>query len=497
MTIRVYNTLKRTKEDLVPRDPGRIAMYVCGPTVYNHIHIGNARTFLTFDMIRRYLTYAGFDVRFVQNVTDVDDKIIARAAEEGRSAEEVAADYTAAFRTAMDDLGVERPTASPKATETIPGMIHMTERLIQSGHAYEVDGDVYFSVRSFPGYGKLSGRNIDDLESGARVDVDERKEDPLDFALWKAAKPGEPHWTSPWGEGRPGWHLECSVMSEQELGLTFDIHGGASDLIFPHHENEIAQSEAATGQPFVRYWMHGGLLQVNAEKMSKSLGNFMLLKDVLDAYPAAVVRLLMMQTHYRSPLEFSTERLDEAARSYERLVTPLRNLAWAKENPSALPPASTEEREALRAAAATARAAFAEAMDDDFNTAGALGALFELVRAINSFLESHGLDAGGAGAVGLDAAADTLVELLGVLGITTDRPAAAREYPTDVLRFAHDLAGYEGSDTCAAVDALLEARGTARAARDWATADAVRDALGSIGFTVEDTPAGARCVFRG
>ncbi|MDP3631300.1 MAG: cysteine--tRNA ligase, partial [Actinomycetota bacterium] len=285
MPIRVHNTMTRTKEEFVPREAGKVAMYVCGPTVYNHIHIGNARTFLTFDVIRRYFIWRGFDVTFVQNITDVDDKIIKRAAEEGIAPAEVADTYTFAFRSAMESLGVERPTSQPLATQTIPQMIDMIERLIAGGHAYAVDGDVYFSVRSFPAYGKLSGRDIDDLESGARVDVDDRKQDPLDFALWKTAKPGEPHWPSPWGEGRPGWHIECSVMSEGELGLPFDIHGGASDLIFPHHENELAQSEAATGTQFVKYWLHGGLLQVNAEKMSKSLGNFMLLKDVLESYP--------------------------------------------------------------------------------------------------------------------------------------------------------------------------------------------------------------------
>jgi len=276
MSIRVYNTLSRSKEEFEPREPGKVAMYVCGPTVYNHIHIGNARTFLSFDVIRRYLEFRGFDVTFVQNITDVDDKIINKANEEGRSAAEVAEEYTNAFLAAMDALGVKRPTVQPKATETIGEMLVMVQRLIDRGYAYEVEGDVYFSVRKFDGYGKLSGRDIDEMNSGSRVDVDERKTDPLDFALWKAAKPGEPHWASPWGEGRPGWHLECSVMSEKELGVTFDMHGGASDLIFPHHENEIAQSEAATGAQFARYWLHGGLLQVNAEKMSKSLGNFML-----------------------------------------------------------------------------------------------------------------------------------------------------------------------------------------------------------------------------
>ncbi|MDO8848187.1 MAG: cysteine--tRNA ligase [Coriobacteriia bacterium] len=499
MTIRVYNTLSRSKEEFVPRDPGSVAMYVCGPTVYNHIHIGNARTFLTFDVIRRYLKHAGYDVRFVQNITDVDDKIIARAAEEGRSPAEVATDYTLAFRQAMDALGVERPTVSPKATETIPAMIAMTERLIERGHAYAVDGDVYFAVRSFSEYGKLSGRNIDDLESGARVDVDERKQDPLDFALWKAAKPGEPHWPSPWGDGRPGWHLECSVMSEQELGLTFDIHGGASDLIFPHHENEIAQSEAATGEPFVRYWLHGGLLQVNAEKMSKSLGNFMLLNEVLEKYPAPVVRILMLQTHYRSPLDFSSDRLDDASRSYERLVTPLRNLEWAKRNRAngALTEATPSAIEALEAAPGVARAGFAEAMDDDFNSAGALAALFDLVRILNTFLERHGIGDNARYVARLDEAGDALRDLLGVLGVSTVGADQMNEYPPDVLELARDLAGYAGPDTRTAVDSLLAARSAARIERNWGAADAVRDGLARLGFTIEDTPSGARVVFHG
>ena len=498
MPIRVYNTLTRSKEEFVSRDPGVVAMYVCGPTVYNHVHIGNARTFLTFDVIRRYLTFRGYEVRFVQNITDVDDKIIARAIEEERAPAEVAHEYTLAFRAAMDALDVERPSVQPKATETIPAMIEMTERLIDRGHAYVVDGDVYFSVRSFPGYGKLSGRNVDDLEAGARVDVDERKQDPLDFALWKAAKPGEPRWPSPWGEGRPGWHLECSVMSEAELGLTFDIHGGASDLIFPHHENEIAQSEAATGEPFVRYWLHGGLLQVNAEKMSKSLGNFMLLKDVLARYPAPVVRLLMLQTHYRSPLEFSTERLDEASRAYERMVTPLRNLGWAKRN-RALPtisPATEPVIEALESAIETARTAFVEAMDDDFNTAGALATLFDLVRALNGFLERHGIGDNARYVGMLDRAANTITELLGVLGVGTHAATDAGEYPPEVLDLARDLAGYAGRDTRAAVEALLAARAVARTDRNWAMADVVRDGLASLGLAVEDTPGGPRVIFR-
>jgi len=498
MTIRVYNTLSRGKQEFTPREPGVVAMYVCGPTVYNHIHIGNARTFLTFDVIRRYLEYRGFAVRFVQNITDVDDKIIARANEEGRDAAAVAADYTLAFRQAMDALDIAPPTVQPKATETIPQMIDMVSRLVSGGHAYVVDGDVYFSVRSFPGYGKLSGRNVDELEVGARVDVDERKQDPLDFALWKAAKPGEPHWASPWGEGRPGWHLECSVMSEAELGITFDIHGGASDLIFPHHENEIAQSEAATGRPFVRYWLHGGLLQVNAEKMSKSLGNFMLLKDVLEHYPAPVVRLLMLQTHYRSPLDFSVDRLDEASRAYERLLTPLRNLEWAKRNRSVVAeiqaPAETESL--VADAAAQTRDAFVEAMDDDFNTAGALAAVFDLVRTMNGFMERYGIGNNARYAGRLDGAADALRELLGVLGIDAGTRSGRGEYPPEVLEIARDLAGYVGTDTEAAVEALLSARAVARTERNWPAADAVRDGIAALGFAIEDTPSGSRVVYR-
>ncbi len=493
MTLRVYNTLTRSKEEFVPREAGKVSMYVCGPTVYNHIHIGNARTFLSFDVIRRYLEFRGFEVTFVQNITDVDDKIIARANEEGRSASEVALEYTTAFQDAMRDLGVRPPTVAPKATETIPEMIGMVERLIESGHAYEVDGDVYFAVRSFPGYGRLSGRDIEEMNAGSRVDVDERKRDPLDFALWKSAKPGEPHWTSPWGEGRPGWHLECSVMSEKELGTSFDIHGGASDLIFPHHENEIAQSEAATGSQFTRYWLHGGLLQVNAEKMSKSLGNFMLLKEVLQDYPSSVVRLMMLQTHYRSPLDFSTERLDEARVAYDRLMTPIRDITDLSTGDKTWEPmkATSSDRTALVDAVEAANDSFVTEMDDDFNTAGALGAVFELVRTTNRFLNDFGTGVNGENVPVLHQARDSVTELLAVLGIevvsrTTD------EYPTDVVPLARRLAAYEGDSPMEAVNALLAARSAARTERNWAAADAVRDGLASLGFTVEDTPQGAR-----
>ena len=495
MTIRLYNTLTRRKEEFLPRKKGEVSIYVCGPTVYNHIHIGNARTFLSFDVIRRYLEWRGFDVTFVQNITDVDDKIIARAAEEELSAEEVAQTYTDAFLDAMRRLGVKRPDVQPRATQTIPDMIGMVEQLIERGHAYVVDGDVYFSVRSFPEYGKLSGRDIDEMRSGARVEVDERKRDPLDFALWKAAKPGEPHWPSPWGEGRPGWHLECSVMSEKELGASFDIHGGASDLIFPHHENEIAQSEAATGQPFARYWMHGGLLQVNAEKMSKSLGNFMLLRDVLRDYDAPVIRMLMLQTHYRSPLDFSLDRLDEAQAAYERIATLVRNIRWARGTTPVPIGATDTERDELRQAVRWARERFVADMDDDFNTAGALGALFELARVANTFMAAHPAGLSSADLIVLGEVEETLVELLSALGVTLAETSTS-SFPPEVIELAAQLTGYAGSSPDAAVEALLAARSVARTERNWAAADAVRDGLAELGFVIEDTPQGARVIFQ-
>jgi cysteinyl-tRNA synthetase len=484
--------LSRSKEDFVPREDGHVYMYVCGPTVYNHIHIGNARTFLSFDLIRRYLEHRGFDVRFVQNITDVDDKIIRAANEEGVSAAGIAERYSEAFLTSMRDLSVEPPSAQPRATETIPQMIRMVERLIERGFGYVVDGDVYFPVRSFAGYGKLSGRDIDELESGARVDVDARKRDPLDFALWKSAKPGEPHWSSPWGEGRPGWHLECSVMSEMELGVPFDIHGGGSDLVFPHHENEIAQSEAATGKPFANYWLHGGMLNINSEKMSKSLGNFTFLKDVLGVYSAPVLRLLMLQTHYRSPLDFSTKRLDEAQTAYDRLGNMVRTARWLADRPAAGAGAPQADRDALTAAVADARARFDADMDDDFNSAGALGALFELARTANGFLSSNETVLGDADIVVLGAAADAVAELLGVMGVPLAEPQSGPALPAGVVALAADVAGYVGADPEGAVESLLEARAHARADRDWARADAVRDGLARLGVRIEDTAAGAR-----
>lgn len=493
--MRVFNTLSRKKEEFVPRDAGKVSMYVCGPTVYNYIHIGNARTFLSFDVIRRYLEYKGFDVRFVQNVTDVDDKIINRANEEGRSAAEVAADYTEAFISTMHALGIQDPTVRPKATETIPEMIALIARLIERGHAYESGGDVYFDVRSFPGYGKLSGRDIEEMETQARIDHDERKRDPLDFALWKSAKPGEPHWTSPWGEGRPGWHIECSAMSEMELGLPFDIHGGGSDLVFPHHENEIAQSEAATGVSFANYWLHGGMLQINSEKMSKSLGNFKLAKDVLEAYDVPIIRLLMLQTHYRSQLDFSDTRLEETTRAYERLANLCRNLRWARDLAACGMGVPADALRSLKASIEAAREKFDAEMDDDFNTAGALGAIFELARAANQFLAEYQMDLCEDDRLVLCDAEDTVVSHLAVLGIEIVHDQTCC-YPLEVVDIARDVAGYKGDNPDLAVDVLLAARAAARAEKDWTRADAVRDGLSGLGFVIEDTPQGARVIFK-
>ncbi len=493
--LNIYNTATHRKEEFVPRTPGKVAMYACGPTVYNHIHIGNARTFLTFDVVRRYLAHSGYEVVFVQNVTDVDDKIIARAAEEGRSAAEVAGDYTGRFIDAMHRFGILDPDVRPQATGEIGPMVGLVKKLVDRGHAYEADGDVYFSVRSFPAYGQLSGRDIDELQSGARVEVDERKRDPLDFALWKAAKPGEPSWPSPWGQGRPGWHLECSAMSEKYLGLPIDIHGGGADLVFPHHENEKAQTEAATGQQFVKYWLHGGMLRINEEKMSKSLGNFLLLVDVLDACDPMALRLLMLQTHYRSPLDFSDARLAEAGKSYERMAGAVRNLRWAAEHAGDAGDGAGEAGEAEAAAAALAQAthdthaAFHAAMDDDFNTAGALGALFTLVGEGNTFIEEHP-QLTGAGRDAARGAADTIENLLGVLGI--ELPAEQAAWPAETCELAAQLAGYDGDDAHEAADALLAAREKARAEKDWGRADRIRDGLTELGFTIEDTANGAR-----
>lgn len=505
--IRLYDTKQRKKVDFTPLEEGKVSMYVCGPTVYNRIHIGNARTFISFDMIRRYFEWRGYDVTFVQNITDVDDKIIARANDEGVTADALAAKYTELFIDDMHNAGVADPTIRPKATEEMDTMIALIEKLIEGGHAYEIEGDVYFDVRSDPHYGALSGRNIDEMEgghrelraemSGAGDAIADRKRDPLDFALWKSAKPGEPAWTSPWGQGRPGWHIECSAMSEKYLGLPFDIHGGGADLVFPHHENERAQSECACGGTFARYWMHSGMLQINSEKMSKSLGNFLLLHEVLDNVRPAALRVLMLQTHYRSPLDFSEERMAEADAALTRIENSVKNIDWlascaSESNESAI------DADGLYALSEKTKAAFTDAMDDDFNAPAALGAIFSLVGEVNSIVEGKSLSIEDAEAA--YAARDMIVDLLGVLGVEiTDKQgdAQACDYPLQVIELARDLGGYGGDDRIEAIEALLEARALARSEKDWARADAVRDGLVALGFVIEDTPQGARVTYEG
>ena len=510
--IKLYDTRRRQKVDFEPVEPGKVSMYVCGPTVYNRIHIGNARTFISFDMIRRYLAWRGFDVTFVQNVTDVDDKIIRRAAEEARTAAEVAEEYTRLFIEDMHAAGVQDPE--------IGTMIALIERLIERGHAYVSEGDVYFDVRSYPGYGQLSGRDVDEAESGHRElradgqGLEERKRDELDFALWKAAKPGEPAWESPWGEGRPGWHIECSAMSEKYLGLPFDIHGGGADLVFPHHENERAQSECACDSTFANYWMHSGMLQIanaetgETEKMSKSLNNFLLLHEVLEQVRPAALRMLMLQSHYRSPLVFGEQRVAEADAALTRIENAVKALDWLLETGTPRGEAALEPETAAEVLAATLDAAalsdrvavlrdgFTEAMDDDFNAPAALGEIFSFVSDVNALVaDAKTLAAEEAASV--REARDAIVELMDVLGIDVTAAEVGEAYPVEVVALAADLAGYDGDDPEIAVARLLEARATARKEKNWAVADGVRNGLADLGFVIEDTPQGARVTFEG
>ncbi|MDR0308619.1 MAG: cysteine--tRNA ligase [Coriobacteriales bacterium] len=559
--MRLYNTLSRQKEEFVPLVSGKIGFYVCGPTVYNHIHIGNARTFISFDVIRRYLEYRGFEVCYVQNLTDIDDKIINRAHEEKRSPAQVAAEYSEAFISVMRDLGIADPTIRPRATDEIETMIELISCLIEQSHAYQSGGDVYYAVRSFAEYGALSGRDIDQLLAGARVEVLEGKHDPLDFTLWKAAKPGEPAWDSPWGPGRPGWHIECSAMSMRYLGSTFDIHGGGDDLIFPHHENEIAQSEGCGHDGFARYWLHGGMLTIDSEKMSKSEGNFLLLKDVLTHVQPQALRLLMLQTHYRSSFDYSPERLEEAKAALDRIETSLRNLEWllgrdagvgaaadvgagasasadgavaatdaaviegadaaagttAAVVAGAVAGAAVEGEDAVEGAtAATSVAAetvhnlrsqtketeerFIQQMDDDFNTAGAIAAVYDLVGMLNKALAQaveKPVVLAGAPELrqALAEAGECLTTLLAVLGIDLTAGAAdGTGLPAGLVGLAAELLGFSGADAAEAAALLLEARAKARAAKDWAQADAIRDGITALGLTIEDTASGPRLI---
>ena len=484
--MKIYNSATHQKEDFAPIEEGKVCMYVCGPTVYDNIHIGNARTFISFDVIRRWLIASGYEVTFAQNLTDVDDKIINRANEQGRTAADVAEEFSAKFIDVMHRAGVMDPDIRPRATKEIGPMIGMIKSLIEQGYAYAVEnGDVYFAVRSDPTYGEVSGRNVDDLMVGARIAAGELKRDPLDFALWKAAKPGEPSWPSPWGPGRPGWHTECAAMVHRYLGCPIDIHGGGSDLAFPHHENECAQATCCWHEGFANTWMHTGMLLVDGEKMSKSLGNFFTLEEVLEKHSAAALRLLMLQTHYRSPLDFSWERLEGAENSLARIAGTVRNLKWAASHAEGTP--NAELAAGLIAATQKASAEFEACMNDDFNTAGALAAYFQLVTEANTYLDR------AASAVDEEAATCCAVSIAGafaILGIELPQPEG--ELPVGLLGVAAGLCAYTGDSVDEAAECILAARADARAAKDWTRADAIRDQLRDMGLAIEDTAAGSR-----
>jgi cysteinyl-tRNA synthetase len=498
--VRIHNTLTGEKEELVSLSPGEVRMYVCGVTPYDYSHIGHARSAVVFDVIRRYLLFKGWRVTMVRNYTDVDDKIIRRANQEGVPAREIAERYIAAEIEDMASLGVTAPDVAPKATDHVPAMVALIERLVASGFAYVVDGDVYFEIRRFPSYGRLSGKDLDDLLAGARVEVDERKRDPRDFALWKAAKPGEPSWPSPWGPGRPGWHIECSVMAIRYLGETFDIHGGGSDLIFPHHECEIAQAEAATGKTFSRYWIHNGMVNLGAEKMSKSLGNVLAIREILKRHDCDALRLWMLGTHYRNTLEWSEERVQESARGLQRLRNVIRFARergteagmTAIERPSPSTVASgigeilgTVKDEALRSEIDGFVSQFTAAMDDDFNTPRALAALFDLAGVANRQRDAVDQRPGEGAPGSASAAVEDAVRagavlglLLGVLGLS------AR--------------GTEAMPQSGAVLDLVTEREAARKRRDWRRADELRERLlHEHNVVVEDTAAGPRVIPRG
>jgi cysteinyl-tRNA synthetase len=470
MALRIFNSLSRKKEDFSPLRAGEARIYVCGVTVYDLSHIGHARSAIVFDVVNRYLRFKGLRVTFVKNFTDVDDKIIKRANDEGLPATGVSERYIAEYRADMASIGVLPPDVEPKATEHIPDMVALVKRLIVNGVAYVVDGDVYFEVRRFPAYGGLSGKNIEDLEAGARVDVDERKRDPLDFALWKAAKPGEPAWPSPWGPGRPGWHIECSAMAMRYLGESFDLHGGGEDLIFPHHENEIAQSEAATALPFVRCWLHNGFVNLGSEKMSKSLGNTLTIRDMVRRHDPEAIRLYLLGTHYRHPLEFSDERIAEAARALGRLSALKAEAARIAVTGSPPPPGVDG---GLSDEVAAQRARFEAAMDDDFNTPQALGVLFDLARVLNTARDQ--MTHGTAGAGPFLRGVDELSTLAGVLGLLEG--AGREREPVD-------------GQLQARVESLVNRRQEARKRRDFVEADRLRDELTGLGVLMEDTPAG-------
>jgi cysteinyl-tRNA synthetase len=462
----IYNDLTRKKEPFVPLKEGEVGFYSCGPTVYDYFHIGNARPFIVFDVFRRYLEDLGYKVTFVQNFTDIDDKMINRANEEGITVKELADRFIKEYFEDTDSLGVRRATIHPRATEHMEDIVRTVEILVEKGHAYVVNGDVFFSVESFTEYGKLSKQSIEDLQSGARIDINERKRHPLDFALWKSQKPGEPAWESPWGMGRPGWHIECSVMSTKYLGDTFDIHSGGCDLIFPHHENEVAQAEAATGVQFVRYWLHNGYLLINKEKMSKSLGNFLTVRNARKKFSPLAIRYFMLSAHYRSPINFSEEGLSQATGAVERLRNCWTDLQYALQNREMT---KKEGTQVFVDEIKQAENKFYEEMNDDFNTAGALGAVFEVVRSVNTYLkENTTLDEEACKAA--EQFFRKIDNIMGILGFE------AQEETLNVSE----------------IEAMIEERTAARKSKDFAKSDAIRDELAKKGIILEDTPEGTK-----
>lgn len=469
-TIQVYNTLTRKKEVFKPIEAGKVGIYVCGVTPYNDPHIGNARPFVTWDTIRRFFAKCGYEVHYIQNFTDVDDKIIRVSHEQGKTWKEVADHNIDVYFQSMDALNVRRADVYPRVSDTIPEIIEMVQGLVDKGYAYVVDGDVFYSVEKFKGYGKLSGRSLDDMMAGARVEVDERKQNPMDFAVWKSAKPGEPFWESPWGNGRPGWHIECSAMSLKYLGRTFDFHGGGSDLIFPHHENEIAQSQAFCGSEdcFAHYWVHNGFITIHEEKMSKSLGNFFTVADILKKYPGEVLRFFILQTHYRSPLDFSDERLKDAQAGLTRLENARRNAEELSEKDGA-----ADTAKALAEAALSAKESFYTAMADDFNTALAVSYLFAVAKDINVYYNEVVNQGTAFDKENFGKAKDAFYDMAEIIGI-------------------FEAKAEEKSDEDAEIDALVEERLAARKEKNWARADEIRDLLKARGIVLKDTAEGTR-----
>lgn len=460
--MKLFNTLTRQKDEFIPIEPGKVKMYSCGPTVYNYFHIGNARPFIIFDTLRRYLEYRGYEVKFVQNFTDIDDKMINKANELGITVKELADQYIGEYFVDAKGLGIHEATVHPRATENIDAIIYIIENLIDNGYAYNVDGDVYYSTKKFKEYGKLSHQPLEDLESGARIDINEDKKDPMDFALWKKQKPGEPAWESPWGMGRPGWHIECSAMANKYLAKTIDIHSGGQDLIFPHHENEIAQSEAANCCTFANYWVHNGYINVDNKKMSKSLGNFFTVRDVAKEFDYEVIRFFMLSAHYRSPINFSKDLMESAKSALERIYTCLDTLKFLMDN-SSCNALKTDETD-IKTKIDEFKEKFISAMDDDLNTADAISELFEIVSLVNKELTAKNEPSKEILAYALD----TLKELGDVLG----------------------LLGKSGDDVPDEVLALLNERENARKTKDWAKSDEIRDTLKEMGYAVKDTAKG-------